>query len=107
VAADPNGVGLTAADVRSTASGSVFYAEQPALGLYWAIASFVPSPLARSRGGSASDQAFLVQFRYRAVFDKAPGHPWTYVGEARQGPCSGPIPSPVLAVWDLCAGVGS
>ena len=100
-------MGLTGADVRSTAPGSVFYAEQPALALYWAIASFVPSTGARSQGESTAGKVFLAQFRYVTVFNKAPGHPWAYAGESLHGPCSGPIPSPVLAAWDLCAGVGS
>jgi hypothetical protein len=111
VAADPGGAGLTAADVRATASGSVFYAGQPALHTYWAISQFVPSRVAQAKASTASGKALLGQFKYIAAFDKAPGKPWTYVGGFAPGACPRSVPGTVLAAWDLCttvtAGAGS
>jgi hypothetical protein len=107
VAADPGGTGLSSADVQSTASGSVFYAEQQAIGTYWAIARFTPTAQTQSVPATAAGRALIAQFDDVAAFEKAPGQSWSYVGESSLGACSTGAPAPVLAAWDLCSGPGS
>jgi hypothetical protein len=104
--ANPGGVGIKATDILSTAVGSVFYAEQPAVHTYWAISQFVPSALAQSRGSTSAGVALLAEFRGTAEFQKVPGHRWAYVGSFSTGSCPGALPVPVLTTWGLCA-VGS
>jgi hypothetical protein len=106
VAADPGDVGLNPADVRSTLTGSVFYASQPSIGTYWAISQFVPSSRATAEAGTAAGKALLAQFKQIAIFDKAPGQPWAYLGEFAPGSCPASVPGTVLGAWDLCS-VGS
>jgi hypothetical protein len=106
VAAGPVGVGLKSADVRSTLTGSVFYASQPSISTYWAISQFVPSTQANAEAGTPAGKALLAQFKQIAIFDKAPGQPWTYVGEFAPGSCPPSVPGTVLGAWDLCS-VGS
>jgi hypothetical protein len=103
VAANPGHSGLSAADVQSTLTGSVFYAEQPSIHTYWAITSFVPSAQAESLAGTAGGKAILAQFATAAVFDKAPGHGWAFVASTAKGACSGAVPGPVFAAWGICA----
>jgi hypothetical protein len=103
VDARPGGAPLSAADVQSILPGSVFYAEQPAIVTYWAISRFVPSPLAESRSGTTAGRAVLAQFSDFAVFDKAPGKAWAYMGIFDPAACNVALPSPVLAVWGMCA----
>lgn len=102
----PGGVAIKASDIESTAVGSVFYAEQPAVHTYWAISQFVPSALAESRGSTTSGVALLAEFRGTAEFEKVPGHHWAYVGSFSAGSCPGDLPVPVLTTWGLCT-VGS
>ena len=106
VAADPGDVGLNPADVRSTLTGSVFYASQPSIGTYWAIAQFVPSSVANAEAGTPAGKALLAQFKQIAIFDKAPGQPWAYVSEFAPGSCPASVPGTVFTAWDLCS-VGS
>ena len=106
VEADPGDVGLNPADVRSTLTGSVFYASQPSIGTYWAIAQFVPSSVANAEAGTTGGKALLAQFKQVAVFDKAPGQPWAYVSEFAPGSCPASVPGTVFTAWDLCS-VGS
>jgi len=106
VTGNAGGVGLTAADVRSTAAGSVFYAGQRSIGTDWAISRFVPTSFALQRAGTRTGRALLAQFGYVAAFMKASRGSWAYVGEAT-GPCSLTVPGPVLAAWGLCRAVGS
>ena len=98
VLADPGGSGLGAVDVASTAPGSVYFASQPAIPTYWAIARFVPT--------AAVHGMLLAQFSVVAAFEKAAGGSWSFVGESK-GPCSAPVPAPVLRTWDLCQSPGS
>jgi hypothetical protein len=100
--ADPGGIAISAADVGSTLSGSVFYAEQPAIGTYWAIARFVPSSQAQARSGTAAGAALLAQFNSTAVFVKVPGKEWAYLAEFTTTACGQAVPSPVLASWGMC-----
>lgn len=104
--ANPGGVAIKASDIQSTVVGSVFYAEQPAVHTYWAVSQFVPTALVQSRGSTAAGVALLAAFRGTAEFEKAPGHPWTYVGSSGPGSCPGDLPVPVLTTWGLCT-VGS
>jgi hypothetical protein len=106
VNANPGGAGLTAEDVQSTLPGSVYYAEQPAIGEYWAISAFVPSPEAQVLASSPAGKALLAEFGYLSVFNKAPGRGWAYLGSFRPGSCSTVVPAPVYAAWGLCQ-VGS
>ena len=103
VEAHPGGADLSSTDVESILPGSVFYAEQPAIATYWAISRFVPSPLAESRSGTPAGRAVLTQFNGFAVFDRAPGQAWAYAGTFDPTACSVALPSPVLAVWGMCA----
>lgn len=107
VAADPGGVGLTAADVRSTYPGSVYYAGQPSIAQYWSLSRFVPTAAAQAGSATPSGKALLAQFNTDAVFFKAPGRPWAYVGEFSPGSCPGNVPGTVLAAWGICTSVGS
>jgi hypothetical protein len=104
--ANPGGAGIKASDILSTAVGSVFYAEQPAVHTYWAISQFVPSALAESRSSTPAGAALLAEFHGTAVFEKVPAHHWAYVGSFNAGSCPGALPVPVLTTWGLCA-VGS
>ncbi len=106
VAADPGRSGLATADIASTLAGSVFYAEQPSAGMYWAISRFVPSPLLEQTASSRIGQAILAQFNDVAVFNQGRGHIWRYVGRFSPGSCPTNVPSPVSAAWGLCS-VGS
>jgi hypothetical protein len=106
VAADPGRSGLTAGDIASTLAGSVFYADQPSAGIYWAISRFVPSPLLQQTASSRIGKAILAQFNDIAVFDQAPGRVWRYVGGFPPGSCPTIVPSSVSAAWSLCS-VGS
>jgi hypothetical protein len=102
VAADPGHGGLSAADVESTLPGSVFYAEQPSIGTYWAVSSFVPSAQAESEAGTATGNALLAQFATVAVFDKVPGHGWAFFVSVAKGGCSSKVPGPVYSAWGVC-----
>jgi hypothetical protein len=106
VAADPGRSGLVAGDIASTLAGSVFYAEQPSAGIYWAISRFVPSPLLEQTASSRIGKVVLAQFDGVAVFDQVPGHAWHYVGAFAPGSCPTNVPSGVSASWGLCS-VGS
>jgi hypothetical protein len=99
-------VPIKPSDIESTAVGSVFYAEQPAVHTYWAISQFVPSALAESRGSTTAGVALLAEFRGTAEFEKVPGHHWAYVGSFSDGSCPGDLPVPVVTTWGLCT-VGS
>jgi hypothetical protein len=104
--ANPGGTGIKASDILSTAVGSVFYAEQPAVHTYWAISQFVPSALAESRSSTPAGAALLAEFHGTAVFEKLAAHHWAYVGSFNTGTCPGNLPVPVLTSWGLCT-VGS
>ena len=106
VAADPGGVGLKPADVRSTMAGSVFYAGQASIGTYWAISRFVPSARAIAGARTPAGKAILAQFSKIAIFDKASGRQWAYVGDFAPGSCPTSVPGTVFTAWDLCE-VGS
>ena len=106
VSADPGRAGLTPKDVLSTLPGSVYYAEQPAIGNYWAISGFVPTAQAQAQASTPAGKAILAQFGYIAVFNQAPGRGWAYLGSFRPGSCSPTVPAPVYTAWGLCQ-VGS
>jgi hypothetical protein len=106
VAADPGRSGLVARDIASTLAGSVFYAEQPSAGIYWAISRFVPSPLLEQTAASRIGKVILAQFNEVAVFDQTTGHAWRYVGAFSPGSCPTDVPASVSAAWSLCS-VGS
>jgi hypothetical protein len=93
---------MTVADVASALSGSVFYAEQPAIGTFWAISRFVPSAQAQARAGTTAGSALLAQFNDTAIFVKVPGKAWAYLGEYTTTACGHAIPSPVLTAWGMC-----
>jgi len=107
VAADPGGTGITAADVRSTAPGSVFYAEQPSVNTYWAVSSFVPTAKAEALAGTARGKKLLEQFRMTAVFERTAGSRWAYVGSATGGACASSLPAPVFSAWGMCSAGGA
>jgi hypothetical protein len=100
--AHPGGVHMSVADVASALSGSVFYAEQPAIGTYWAISRFVPSSQAQSASGTPAGNALLAQFNDTAMFVKVPGKAWAYLGEYTTTACGQAVPSPVLLAWGMC-----
>ncbi len=102
VDAHPGGVRMSIADVASVLPGSVFFAEQPAIGTYWAIARFVPSTQAQSVSGSTNGQALLAQFDSTAIFVKVQANPWAYLGEFTSTPCGQGVPNPVLSSWGMC-----
>lgn len=106
VSADPGNVGLANEDVESTLPGSVYYAEQPAIANFWAISGFVPSEVVYAEDSTPAGRELLAQFNYVAVFNKAPGQGWDYVGSFPPGSCSPKVPAPVYTAWDLCQ-VGS
>lgn len=106
MAANPGGAGISAEDVESTLPGSVYYAEQPAIGNYWAISGFVPTAEAQDLGSTPAGQKMLAQFGYVAVFNDAPGRGWAYLGSFRSGACPPLVPAPVYSAWGLCQ-VGS
>jgi hypothetical protein len=103
VDANPGGVPMSVADVASTLPGSVFYADQPAIGTYWAISRFVPSAQAEARAGTAAGNALLAQFGTTAIFVKVPGGPWAYLGEFTTTACGQAVPGPVLTSWGMCS----
>lgn len=107
VAADPGGVGLTSADVRSTYPGSVYYASQPSLGQYWSMSRFVPSAAAQAATGAAAGQKLLAEFNRDDVFFKAAGGQWSYIGDFPVGGCPTEVPGTVLAAWGICTSLGS
>ena len=104
--ANPGGAGIKASDILSTAVGSVFYAEQPAVHTYWAISQFVPSALAESRSSTPAGAALLAEFHGIAVFEKVAAHHWAYVGSFDAATCPAALPAPVVTAWGLCT-VGS
>ncbi len=106
VSANPGRSGLVARDIASTLAGSVFYAEQPSAGIFWAISRFVPSPLLEQTAASRIGKLALAQFDKVAVFDQASGHAWRYVGAFVPGSCPTNVPGNVSAAWGLCS-VGS
>jgi len=99
-------VGLTAADVQSTYPGSVYYASQPSLGQYWSMARFLPGASALAGTGTPAGKARLALFAEAAVFFKAPGQAWAFLGEVSAGSCPGDVPGVVLQAWRICT-VGS
>jgi len=103
ISADPAGAHLSATDVQSTMVGSVYYAAQPSIANYWAVSRFVPSEAAEPLAGTPAGNALLAPFRYVAIFYKAPGQPWRYIGDFTPGLCPSAVPPPVLAAWDLCS----
>ncbi len=70
LATDPGGAGMVAKDVAGTVPGQVYYASQPATGVYWAIAAFAPSAtvlrsprLRRGRKNWLSSKTAITSFR--------------------------------------------
>lgn len=102
VGARPGGTPLSAGDVQSTLGGSVFYAEQPSIGTYWAISSFVPSARATSQAGTPAGHALVAAFNKMAVFSRTTGQAWSYVGSAPTGSCPSLVPRPVYTAWGMC-----
>ncbi|MGH9105124.1 MAG: hypothetical protein ACRDZX_04670 [Acidimicrobiales bacterium] len=102
VAASPVGTALSAGDVQSTLPGSVFYAEQPAIGERWAISQFLPSLQARSEAVNPAGKAVLALFSKVAIFDEPRGQGWAYVASFTPGSCPATVPAPVFSVWGLC-----
>jgi hypothetical protein len=102
VDAHPGGIHISVADVASVLPGSVFFAEQPAIGTYWAIARFVPSTQAQSAAATTGGQALLAQFDNTAIFVKVRANPWAYLGDFTTTPCGQGVPRPVLSSWGMC-----
>ena len=106
VSADPGNSGLAIDDVESTVPGSVYYAEQPAIGDYWAITGFVASSVVYAQDSTPAGRQLLDQFSGVEVFNKQAGKGWDYVGSFQSGTCSPQVPAPVYTAWDMCR-VGS
>jgi hypothetical protein len=106
VAADPGNSGLVIDDVESTVPGSVYYAEQPAIGDYWAITGFVPSSVVYAQDSTPAGRQLLAQFNGVEVFNRQAGKGWVFVGSFQPGTCSPQVPAPVYTAWDMCR-VGS
>ncbi len=102
VNAHPGGVAMNVDDVASVLPGSVFYAEQPSIGTFWAISRFVPSAQAQSGSGTTAGNALLAQFSTTAVFVKVPDQTWHYLGAFTTASCGQGVPSPVLTSWGMC-----
>jgi hypothetical protein len=104
LASDPGGVGLVAKDVAGTAKGQVYYASQPRLGTYWALAAFKPAQRVTQESATAAGQAALSQFQDNVyVFSSHDSSTWTVLGVVSTGACPGDwVPRTVLAVWGLC-----
>lgn len=106
VAADPGRVGLTAADVRSTVAGTVYYAGQPSAGQYWAMARFWPTAAALDSASTPTGRRLLAAFQDEAVFYRGPHQAWSYVGAYALDQCPSQVPGVVLQAWGICT-VGS
>ncbi|HET9058946.1 MAG TPA: hypothetical protein VFN61_03425 [Acidimicrobiales bacterium] len=104
LATNPGAVGIGSKDVAGTVPGEVYYAHQPALGTYWALAAFQPSPQLTDERATAAGQAKLQQFQnVMWVFSWRAGPTWTELGEVSTGQCPDIwVPTPVLASWGLC-----
>ena len=104
LASDPGGVGLVAKDVAGTVKGQVYYASQPHLGTYWALAAFKPTPRVTQEAATAAGQAELSQFQDNVyVFSSHDSSAWTVLGVVSTGACPGDwVPRTVLAIWGLC-----
>ena len=104
LASDPGGVGLVAKDVAGTVKGQVYYADQPHLGTYWALAAFQPAKRVTQEAATAAGQAELSQFQDNVyVFSSHDSSAWTVLGVVSTGACPGDwVPKTVLAIWGLC-----
>jgi hypothetical protein len=104
VATNPGSVGIGPKDVAGTVPGQVYYARQPALDTYWALAAFQPSAQLTAERATAAGQAKLQQFQNVIwVFTWRAGPTWTELGEVTTGQCPDIwVPTPVLASWGLC-----
>lgn len=104
VATNPGSVGIGPKDVAGTVPGQVYYARQPALGTYWALAAFQPSAQLTAERATAAGQAKLQEFQNVIwVFSWRAGPTWTELGEVTAGQCPAIwVPTPVLASWHLC-----
>jgi hypothetical protein len=88
-------------DIAGAEPGTIYYGYVPATSTYWARVSFVP----------ASTAPLAVQVSFQdgggdVIFSLRPGHAWTAVISVGVPFCSGllhaPVPSSILAVWQLC-----
>jgi hypothetical protein len=104
LATNPGTVGIGSKDVAGTVPGEVYYARQPALGTYWALAAFQPSAQLTDERATAAGQAKLQQFQNVIwVFSWRAGPTWTELGEVSTGQCPDIwVPTSVLASWGLC-----
>ncbi len=99
--------GMTAAEVQSTAPGTVFYAVQRGTGYAWAISRFVPAAATAAGADTAAGRALAAAFADYGAFRRPPGGAWTYVASFAPGTCPPALPPPVLTAWGMCASVGS
>jgi len=104
LAADPGGLGLSPKDVAGTAPGQVYYAYDPSISTYFAVAAFQPSAALTKRAPTPAVRAELRQFQgYTYVFSSRAGSSWALLGPVPRGNCPGQwVPAPVLAVWGMC-----
>ena len=95
---------MKAKDVAGTVDGEVYYASQPALGVWWGLAAFAPSSTLLQESQTAAGQQELAQFQDRDyIFSWKAGPVWTSLGWVSAGTCpSSFVPKPVLAAWGLC-----
>jgi hypothetical protein len=107
VAAQHARTAMTAADVQSTAPGTVFYAVQQGTGYAWAISRFLPTAAAGTQAGTTAGKALVAAFADYGAFRRPPGGRWSYVASFAPGTCPPAVPPPVLTAWGMCGNVGS
>ena len=90
---------LVATDVNGPLPGSVYYAEFPATGTYWALAGFAPSSQATAQ--------MSVNFQDNGssgLFEMKPGQGWVMVAHAMGGgpwPCAGQLDPDLMKAWSM------
>ena len=103
VDARPGGVHMSVADVASALPGSVFYAEQPAIGTYWAVSRFVPSTVAQARAGTTAGNAVAGPVQRHRNLRQGAGEALGLPRRVHDHGVRGAVPSPVLNSWGMCS----
>jgi hypothetical protein len=89
---------LPAQDIAGTTPGTVYFAFDPTTGIYWALASFSPTPSA-----STQTQVALQDGGNIGIFTRKAGAAWKMLSTGSVPFCVSrtAIPAGVIAVWGL------
>ena len=89
-------------DVAGTSPGLTYYGFVPSTGTYWAVATFVPTPVWVRKAKAAPDSPAGLAFQDGPwVFSRQEGRAWRYVGDSGAMICPPNPPAQMIDVWGI------